>query len=251
VTTLFISDLHLASNRPVTTALFLNFIAQRATTAEGLYILGDLFEAWIGDDDDDALGRNVATALRGLADDDVPVWFIHGNRDFLMGEQFAATSGVRLLPETQVIDLYGAPTLIMHGDTLCTDDISYQTLRARVRTPAWQTQMLSLPLVQRRELARQYRLDSQQAVREKAEEIMDVNPDAVIAALRKHGVRRIIHGHTHRPAIHELSVDGAPAHRIVLGDWYDAGNVLCCDETGCRLETLPLPVKPNHDDDRT
>ncbi len=238
--TLFISDLHLASNRPAITRLFLNFLSQRAATAEALYILGDLFEAWIGDDDDDALGRDVAAALRTLASRGVPVSFIHGNRDFLVGERFAVASGATLLPEIRVIDLYGVPTLIMHGDTLCTDDVPYQTLRARVRAPAWQARMLALPLEQRRELARQYRLDSRQAVREKAEDIMDVSPEAVNAALRKHGVRRLIHGHTHRPAIHELRVDGEPAQRIVLGDWYEAGSVLCCDEVGCRLETLTL-----------
>jgi UDP-2,3-diacylglucosamine hydrolase len=242
LTTLFVSDLHLASDRPMITRLFMDFLADTATEADALYILGDLFEAWIGDDDDDPLGRQVAAALGALVDKGVGVGFIHGNRDFLVGEQFATSSGVTLLPESQVIDLYGMSTLIMHGDTLCIDDTSYQALRAQVRTPAWQARMLALPLAQRRELARRYRLDSQQALREKAEDITDVNPQAVIAALRQHGVRRLIHGHTHRPAIHELNVNGAPANRIVLGDWYDAGSVLRCDESGCRLETLALPT---------
>jgi UDP-2,3-diacylglucosamine hydrolase len=249
LTTLFVSDLHLAPDRPAITRLFMDFLAETATEADALYILGDLFEAWIGDDDDAPLGRQVAEGLRELVDKGVGVGFIHGNRDFLVGEQFAASSGITLLPENQVIDLYGTSTLIMHGDTLCTDDIPYQALRAQVRAPAWQARVLALPLAQRRELARNYRRDSQQALREAGEDIMDVNPQAVTAALRQHGVNRLIHGHTHRPAIHELSVDGAPANRIVLGDWYDAGSVLCCDGNGCHLKSLTLPVGKVHEDD--
>jgi UDP-2,3-diacylglucosamine hydrolase len=239
--TLFISDLHLEPARPAVTALFLGFLKQRARRAEALYILGDLFEAWIGDDDDAELGRVVADALRALSDSGVPLFFIHGNRDFLLGPRFAAASGIQLLPETVVIELTGEPILLMHGDTLCTDDVGYQDFRARVRDPAWQAHTLALPLPQRRALASQLRETSQQATQQKATEITDVNPAAVDAALRAHGVRHLIHGHTHRPAMHRWMLDGRPARRTVLGDWHLQGSVLCHDITGWRLENLPLP----------
>lgn len=238
MSTLFISDLHLDPDRPVITALFLDFLQHRAAGAEALYILGDLFEAWIGDDDDARLGRQVAAALKDLTSRGVPVYLIHGNRDFLLGERFAAAGGVNLLPEATVIDLYGTPTLIMHGDTLCTDDLTYQGFRAQVRSPQWQAQLLARPLAERRQIARQLREGSQQATRQKASEITDVNPDEVIRIMRKYEVSRLIHGHTHRPAIHELLIDGKPAQRIVLGDWYEQGSVLSCDATGCRLEII-------------
>lgn len=239
--TLFVSDLHLDPARPAITALFLDFLARQAGRADACYILGDLFEAWIGDDDDAELGRRVAGALRALADSGVPVHFLHGNRDFLIGERFAAAAGVRLLPESEAIDLYGEPVLLLHGDTLCTDDTAYQAFRAQVRDPAWQARLLELPLAQRRALAGQLRETSQQATQLKETAITDVNLEAVDGALRARGIRRMIHGHTHRPAIHEWMLDGQPARRAVLGDWYDRGSVLRCDVTGWRLEPLPLP----------
>ncbi len=238
--TLFISDLHLDPERPEITALFRDFLRQRAAAAEALYILGDLFEAWIGDDDDAALGQEVAAALKALTRQGVAVAFIHGNRDFLIGESFAAAANARLLAEAVVIDLYGVPTLIMHGDTLCTDDVEYQKFRAQVRSPQWRAQLLSRPLAERRAIARQLRETSREATRVKAEDITDVNPAAVAQAMREHGVRRLIHGHTHRPAVHEFMLDGAPAQRIVLGDWYEQGSLVECDAGGCRLEQLPL-----------
>jgi UDP-2,3-diacylglucosamine hydrolase len=241
VTTLFISDLHLEPTRPAITALFLDFLQGRARRAEALYILGDLFEAWIGDDDDAELGGVVADALRALSDSGVPLFFIHGNRDFLLGPRFAAASGMQLLPETTVVELAGESILLMHGDTLCTDDVEYQDFRARVRAPAWRAQTLALPLAQRRVLASQLRETSRQATQGKAAEITDVNPAAVDAALRAHGVRHLIHGHTHRPGLHEWMLDGRPARRTVLGDWFARGSVLCRDATGWRLENLPLP----------
>lgn len=237
---LFISDLHLDPSRPAITALFSAFLEEQASRAEALYILGDLFEVWIGDDDDGELGRQVGAALKTLSRRGVPVYLLHGNRDFLLGERFAAASGAALLPESLVIDLYGTPTLIMHGDTLCTDDRAYQTFRAQVRSPAWQARMLALPLAERRAMAQRLRESSQQAVSEKPEEITDVNPEAVQRALREHGVQRLIHGHTHRPAVHDWLLDGRPARRIVLGDWYREGSVLVCDSRGCRLERLTL-----------
>lgn len=239
--TLFVSDLHLDPARPAITALFLDFLARQAGRADACYILGDLFEAWVGDDDDAELGRRVAGALRALADSGVSVHFLHGNRDFLIGERFAAAAGVRLLPESEAINLYGEPVLLLHGDTLCTDDADYQAFRAQVRDPAWQARLLELPLAQRRALAGQLRETSQQATQLKETAITDVNLEAVDGALRARGIRRMIHGHTHRPAIHEWMLDGQPARRAVLGDWYDRGSVLRCDVTGWRLEPLPLP----------
>lgn len=240
--TLFVSDLHLDPARPATTALFLDFLARQARQAEACYILGDLFEAWIGDDDDTELGRVVVNALRSLADSGVPVYFLHGNRDFLIGPHFASESGIQLLPETEVIDLYGEPVLLLHGDTLCTDDVDYQAFRAQVRNPVWQARLLEQPLAQRRALAGQLRETSRQALQQKATDITDVNPAAVNQALRAHGVRRMIHGHTHRPAIHEWTLEKLPVRRAVLGDWYVQGSVLRCDEAGWCLEPLALSI---------
>lgn len=239
--TLFVSDLHLEPARPAITALFLEFLQGRARRAEALYILGDLFEAWVGDDDDAELGQVIADALRALSDSGVPLFFIHGNRDFLLGPRFAAASGMQLLPETTVVELAGEPILLMHGDTLCTDDVDYQDFRAKVRDPAWRAQTLAKTLAQRRVLASQLRETSRQATQGKAAEITDVNPAAVDAALRAHGVRHLIHGHTHRPAIHQWTLDGRPARRTVLGDWFAQGSVLRHDADGWRLENLPLP----------
>lgn len=240
--TLFVSDLHLDPARPATTALFLDFLARQARQAEACYILGDLFEAWIGDDDDTELRRVVVNALRSLADSGVPVYFLHGNRDFLIGPRFASESGIQLLPETDVIDLYGEPVLLLHGDTLCTDDVDYQAFRAQVRNPVWQARLLEQPLAQRRALAGQLRETSRQALQQKATDITDVNPAAVNQALRAHGVRRMIHGHTHRPAIHEWTLEKLPVRRAVLGDWYVQGSVLRCDEAGWCLEPLALSI---------
>ncbi len=237
--TLFISDLHLDNERPAITGLFADLVRERAASADALYILGDLFEAWIGDDDPGEPGRTVAAALSGLREQGVPVYFVHGNRDFLLGERFAERCGLILLPEESVIDLYGTPTLIMHGDSLCTDDVEYQQFRARVRTATWRQQVLSLPLDERRRMASQFRNDSRQATGAKTAEITDVNPQAVAAVMESHGVTRLIHGHTHRPAIHDFKINNRPARRIVLGDWYEQGSVLSCDADGCRLESLP------------
>ena len=240
MSTLFISDLHLDPQRPAVTRLFLDFLEQRAVNAEALYILGDLFEVWVGDDDKTELNQQVTGALQALSQRGIPVYLLHGNRDFLLAKGFASASGTRLLPETMVIDLYGTPTLIMHGDVLCTDDINYQRFRAWVRSPFWQNVLLRLPLALRRRLARKIRNYSQKVVREKADFITDVNPKAVANAMRSYQVRRLIHGHTHRPDIHKWLLDGESVQRIVLGDWYQQGSVLCCDARGCRLETLLL-----------
>jgi len=170
------------------------------------------------------------------------VYFLHGNRDFLIGPRFASESGIQLLPETEVIDLYGELVLLLHGDTLCTDDVDYQAFRAQVRNPVWQARLLEQPLAQRRALAGQLRETSRQALQQKATDITDVNPAAVNQALRAHSVRRMIHGHTHRPAIHEWTLEKLPVRRAVLGDWYVQGSVLRCDEAGWCLEPLALSI---------
>ena len=239
--TLFISDLHLDPARAAITDLFLEFLRSTAPRAEALYILGDLFEAWIGDDAADTAHRPVIEGLRALVASGTPVYLMHGNRDFLMGARFEQMSGARLLPDPSVITLYGQPALLMHGDTLCTDDVDYQQFRARVRDERWQREFLALSPARRAEIAHRLRAASEEYTREKKPEIMDVNPRAVERALREHGVWRLIHGHTHRPAVHTFPLDGRTATRIVLGDWYEQGSVLHCDAAGCRLSSLPLP----------
>ncbi len=241
MTTLFISDLHLDEARPDITAALLRFLAEQAPAAEALYILGDLFEAWIGDDDASALADAVATALQTVSDGGVPIHFVHGNRDFLIGPDYAARCGMRLLAETTVLDLYGTRTLLLHGDTLCSDDIAYQSFRAQVRQREWQQHFLAQSLAERRAFAAQARARSQAHTQSAAMDIMDVAPAAVADAFRVHGADRMIHGHTHRPAIHPmLDVSGSDRQRIVLGDWHRQGSLLRLDHAGARLESLAL-----------
>jgi len=240
VTTLFISDLHLDASRPAITELFLDFLAGEVREAEALYILGDLFEVWLGDDDPDPHHAHIADALTAVSTAGIPVYFIIGNRDFLLGKDYAQRAGMEILVEPRCFDLYGTPTVILHGDVLCTDDTAYQTFRAMVRNPAWQQDFLSRPLEVRRALAGQVRKASQSRGKTMAADVMDVNMDAVAAAFRTHGVRRMIHGHTHRPARHRLIVDGSARKRIVLGDWYTQGSVLRVDGNGAELNTLSL-----------
>lgn len=238
---LFISDLHLCDSRPQISRLFFEFLETRARSAEALYILGDLFESWVGDDEDTPLSRSVAGALRRLSDCGLAVYLMHGNRDFLLAQQFADASGAHLLADPTLLDLYGQPTLLMHGDTLCTDDKPYLAFRAQVRDVAWQTGFLALPLAVRRTMAQQARSQSEHDKQEKSAAIMDVNQQAVIEILREYAYPRLIHGHTHRPAHHELQVDGHACERWVLPDWYDSGGYLCCDATGCSAHPLTCP----------
>lgn len=231
MTTLFISDLHLDQSRPEIIAIFRRFIADEAVNADALYILGDLFEAWIGDDADDATGKQFIDAMRPLRDAGKPCFYMHGNRDFLLGERFAREAGMTLLPDPSIINLYGTPTLLMHGDTLCTDDHAYQAFRTQVRSPQWQRQFLSRGIEKRQAFAAQARNESQRHTRDNSNAaIMDVNQQAVEAAMKSARVRRLIHGHTHRPASHtfDLTFDlnNAPATRIVLGDWYEQESVM-------------------------
>ncbi|MFC6841277.1 UDP-2,3-diacylglucosamine diphosphatase [Xanthomonas theicola] len=245
MTTLFISDLHLDPARPAITELFLGFLRGEARRAEALYILGDLFEAWIGDDTPSTAADAVALALHALGDAGVPVSFMHGNRDFLLGADYARRAGMRLLPDPCVIDLYGEPALLLHGDLLCTDDTAYQTFRARTRDPAFQQQFLAQPLAARIAFAQQARAASQtrqaamkQGDNAQFETVTDVAPAEVQATFARYGVSRMVHGHTHRPALHTLDVDGRACSRIVLGDWYEQGSVLHVDAQGCTLQQL-------------
>lgn len=236
--TLFVSDLHLDETRPGIVELFESFLANEARHAHALYILGDLFEAWIGDDDDAALATRVATALKALNDSGVPIHFIAGNRDFLLGEDYAQRAGMHLLEDGTVIDLHGTQTLLLHGDALCTDDAAYLAFRKQVRDPAWQRQFLSQPLAARRAFAQAARDASREHTSQAVMAIMDVNQHAVESALRDAQVTRMIHGHTHRPAIHEFKLDDAPAQRSVLGDWYEQGSVLRVDGDAIELAGL-------------
>ena len=230
--TLFIADLHLCQEEPAITAGFLHFLQREAPHCDALYILGDLFEAWIGDDDPNPLHQQVASALHALP---VPVFFIHGNRDFLIGKRFARASGMTLLPEEQVLTLYGHRLLIMHGDTLCTDDAGYLQFRAKVHNPWIQRLFLTLPLFIRKRIAARMRANSKQANQHKSLEIMDVNQQAVVDAMVRQQVPLLIHGHTHRPAIHNVSLNGAPAQRAVLGAWHSRGSMIQLDANGIQL----------------
>lgn len=231
---LFISDLHLSADRPEAFSTFTEFLATTAGQADALYILGDLFEYWAGDDDLDApFNRQVVTALATLHAGGTALYLMHGNRDFLMGGALAAACGAHLLPDPSLRVIHGVATLLMHGDTLCTDDTGYMSFRAQVREAAWQQHFLAQPLAQRKAQIEQLREQSRLAQRQKAAEIMDVNAESVIHLLRKYGYPRLIHGHTHRPALHVHEIDGHRCERWVLPDWYEQGGYLRCDEHGC------------------
>ena len=239
--TLFIADLHLDPARPQITNLFERYLASdEVRHADALYILGDLVEAWIGDDDDAELPGRIAAAIRAVRDAGVPVYFIVGNRDFLLGKVFAERAGMTLLDDGTVHRIQGVPTLLMHGDVLCTDDVAYQAVRRQVRNPEWQAQILSMPLEARRAFAAKAREDSKAHTGSTMESIMDVNADAVADTIRKAKVTRLIHGHTHRPAVHTFELDGNAAERIVLGDWYEQGSVLRVDDDGVELRGLAV-----------
>lgn len=229
MTTAFIADLHLSPARPDITAAFSDFCQQQRHTLDALYILGDLFDAWLGDDDPSDFARQIKSLLRALSDAGVALYFMPGNRDFMLGERFAADVGLTLLPDETVINLNGERTLLMHGDTLCTDDTDYLRYRAIIQHPISKFILRHLPLALRMRIARKLRAGSAskrpnltpQRLRQ-----MDVQHPAVISVMQKHNVQRLIHGHTHRAAIHSFCVNGKQAERVVLGDWYDAQRVL-------------------------
>jgi UDP-2,3-diacylglucosamine hydrolase len=236
----FIADLHLSENRPDISACFLRFLKNDAIEAEKLYILGDLFEAWVGDDDDSPYLKTIAEALTTLSQSGTKIYYIHGNRDFLLGQRFAKQANMQLLPEIDTIDLYGQHVVIMHGDTLCTRDIDYQIFRKKSRSWWWQAAVKSLPLFIRKKMAADYRKKSTAATAMKSQKIMDVTESEVINCLEKYNSQLLIHGHTHRPAVHKISANGANAERIVLGDWYEQGAWLKVTPDSIELLNQPL-----------
>jgi len=225
--TLFLSDLHLSPDRPATAAAFESFCGAPARATTAVYVLGDLFDWWVGDDQlDDPFAARIAAAIRGVTAAGVPVYLARGNRDFLYGRRFERDTGASLLPEQLVVDVHGTPTLLLHGDELCTADVAYQRYRARIRAPEAARRLLALPAFVRRWIARSLRKKSRDESALKPESILDVAEDAVAAAFRTHGVARMIHGHTHRPATHHVDVDGRRCERVVLSDWHDRGHWL-------------------------
>jgi len=235
VTVLFISDLHLDAGHPETIQRFTTFMQREARSASELYILGDLFEAWIGDDDDDPRLAPIVTALREVTRSGVPCAVMHGNRDFLIGERFSATTGCRLLGDYERVEINGEPVLLTHGDLLCTDDARYQALRKQLRSPDWQRDFLAKTVAERREIANDLRRMSAAEIAAKSEFIMDVNQGTVERTMREFDVRLLLHGHTHRPAVHRFTLDGRPAQRIVLGAWYEQASFVHWDERGAHL----------------
>lgn len=239
---LFISDLHLSPQRPAIVRLFEDFLEHQARQADALYILGDLFEYWAGDDSlDDPFNAAICAAMKDLADRGTRLWLIAGNRDFLAAGDFVRASGAALLVDPTLTDIAGTPTLLMHGDTLCSDDSEYQDFRRTVRSAAWRDGFLALPLAERKTQIEALRRISEGEKQIKSAAIMDVNTATVAAVLRSHAYPRLIHGHTHRPAHHTHAIDGRLCERWVLGDWYADGSYLACDERGCRAVTLPAP----------
>jgi UDP-2,3-diacylglucosamine hydrolase len=236
--TLFISDLHLDASEPAAVSQFIDFLATEVPGADALYILGDLFEAWVGDDDDEPTRDSVCRALAALGPLGVPCFVMHGNRDFLFQRGFEMRTLARVIADPIIIDLYGEPVLLTHGDALCTADRAYQRLRGLVRDAHWQRRFMRLPLGLRRALAQQARAGSQRHTQRVASQIMDADGQAVHAAMRACAVRTLIHGHTHRPGVHDFELDGQRARRIVLGAWHDQGSVLVWQPQDVRLETL-------------
>lgn len=240
MTSLFISDLHLDEKRPDITRAFFDFLHNHARNAQSLYILGDFFEAWIGDDDQSPLLDAVSKELKALTDSGVTLNLMHGNRDFLIGTQFCESVGAQLLNDPTVIELNGEATLLMHGDSLCSDDKEYMQFRKMLRSAPWQKEALAKPLEERRAIAQHLRMASSEANSNKAEDIMDVNSDDVLHEMQAHDCYRLIHGHTHRPMRHPLDIAGRPAERIVLGDWDRAMWVLIANQDGLKLEEIPF-----------
>jgi len=236
---LFLSDLHLSLDKPEITRRFLNFLDTRAKQAQAVYILGDLFDTWVGDDDFMPPNNKIRRQLKQLTDAGVAVFLQQGNRDFLLGERFAQDTGVILLDDYAVIDLFSTPTLLTHGDLLCTDDVPYQAFRVKSHTPEWQHNVLSKPLLLRLLAARWYRLRSYFHKRKKSNDIMDVNQDTVISVMQKYGTLRLIHGHTHRPNLHQFHINGQAAQRFVLAAWSkNSGEILCWNKQGHQVEVI-------------
>jgi UDP-2,3-diacylglucosamine hydrolase len=235
---LFISDLHLDAGDTRSVRRFTDFIERDAQSAEQLYILGDLFEAWIGDDDDDPRLAPIVAALARLTRSGVACAVMHGNRDFLLGGRFCAETGCTLLGDYARVDMFGRPLLLTHGDLLCTDDTRYLTLRVELRNPAWQHDFLAKSLAERRKIAADLRQMSATEIAAKSDDIMDVNQSTVERTMREHGVSLLLHGHTHRPAIHDFVLDGRPGQRIVLGAWHETASIVRWTASGFSLDTV-------------
>ena len=241
MSTYLISDLHLDESRPDITRAFFDFLRGPAAGAEALYILGDFFEVWVGDDDDAPLVAEVAAELKRYSGSGAELYLMHGNRDFLLGQDFAHRAGAVLLPDPSLVTLAGQKVLLMHGDSLCTLDQEYMAFRRQARDPNWQEALLAKPLEERRQIAAQIRAASKSMNSRKAEDIMDVTPAEVEKVMREHNVRTLIHGHTHRPARHQLSIDNEAAERIVLGDWGELAWCVKADKHAIELLHWPIP----------
>ncbi|MEI8655886.1 MULTISPECIES: UDP-2,3-diacylglucosamine diphosphatase [Vibrio] len=234
--TLFISDLHLTPKRPDITDCFISFMREDAIKADALYVLGDLFDFWIGDDDPTNFAEQIKSEFKTLVGKGIPVFFSHGNRDFLVGKRFAKQTGVTLLDEEQVIDLYGDKVVVLHGDTLCTEDVRYLAFREKVHKPWLQWFFNRLPFCIKTRIVRKIQSDTSSDKSNKSMSIMDVTPSEVLAVMEKHQVNTMIHGHTHRPNIHKISAEGEEKTRIVLGDWYTQGSLLVYSHQGYELQ---------------
>lgn len=240
MTVAFVSDLHLDESRPEVTQLFIDYLTSAANSLDALYILGDLFEVWLGDDDDTEHHRRIVSALRAFTASGTKCYFVWGNRDILVGNRFSRDTGVKIIAEQTVWDFFGQRVLLMHGDELCTDDMAYQKFRRRSRNRVIQWIFVNLPISLRRSLAGRMRSRSKEHTASVGETITDVNQDSVEQAMRQHNVRILVHGHTHRPAVHEFDLDGEPAQRIVLGDWYQQGSALEWRAEGYELTAMPF-----------
>lgn len=236
--TLFISDLHLEADRPDIADQFLRFLETEALHADALYILGDLFERWVGDDDPNQHYAWIKQGLRKLTRKNIPVFFMHGNRDFMIGDDFALETGIEILADPNIAEIHGQKVLLSHGDAYCTDDVEYQAVRKMTRDPQWQAMMMAKTLEERLQFAEQARADSKLHGDNISDIIVDVNQVAIESAFRDADVKLMLHGHTHRPNVHELEIDGQPARRIVLGDWYEHGSVVRWDAAGPVLSSM-------------
>ena len=236
--TLFLSDIHVSDQHPEISQHLKEFLLKEESKTNAIYVLGDLFEYWLGDDDPNPSFAEIKNLLKKLSNKNISIFFMHGNRDFLIGESFAEETGCQILHDPYVIDLFDKKILISHGDIFCTDDKEYQLFRNQTRDPAWKESILSKSLSFREEFAKKARLESSKHTNSKKNEIMDVNKDEILKMYEKYNVEIIIHGHTHRPAIHDIYFNGKDCQRIVLGDWYEQGSILRCDETGFDLIQL-------------
>ncbi|MFQ5469460.1 MAG: UDP-2,3-diacylglucosamine diphosphatase [Gammaproteobacteria bacterium] len=236
---LFVSDIHLDPNETAIAEVFLKFLAARTGDADALYILGDLFEAWLGDDAITPFEQEIIDALSVCSQSGTKLYFMHGNRDFLIRDHFSKLSHCTIINDPTLLNLNGIPTLLMHGDTLCSDDVEYQAFRDKLRQPGFMQELLALPVARRTEIAQQYRTISKEETGKKTDVIMDVNDETVKAMMNRFGAIRLIHGHTHRPGSHHVKLNACYGQRLVLGAWHQAGNFIECDQEGCRPKAFP------------